>query len=70
MIYRSSYNRVGRARDRRQYDHSRNGPVLPGSWSGLKRELYGIGQGTPLLGKGHPMTIRDLQQIRYVTPRP
>jgi hypothetical protein len=47
-----------------------NMSVLPGSWSGLKRELYSIGQGTPLLGKGHPMTIRDLQQIRYVTPRP
>lgn len=67
---RSTYNWLGTARDRKQYDHSRNGPVVASSWYGLKSELNGIGQCTPLTGKGHPVTFNDLQQIRYITPRP
>ncbi|XP_052067875.1 uncharacterized protein LOC127707419 isoform X4 [Mytilus californianus] len=69
-LLRSTYNWLGTARDRKQYDHSRNGPVVASSWYGLKSELNGIGQCTPLTGKGHPVTFYDLQQIRYITPRP
>jgi len=69
--HRSVYPWFGSQRDKRQYDHSRNGPLLPPTWHALRRELYNIGQGTPLLSgdQSYPTSFQDLQQVRVVTAR-
>nr|XP_011454465.2 uncharacterized protein LOC105347200 isoform X4 [Crassostrea gigas] len=65
---RCIYNWIGTERCRRQYDHSRNGPILPSSWQSLQRELNSIGRGTPLLaGEGRPSRYDDLLALRKVS---
>ncbi|XP_046549602.1 uncharacterized protein LOC124259514 isoform X3 [Haliotis rubra] len=36
---RSVHSWIGKEWNRRQYDHSREGPVLPCTWTSLKKEL-------------------------------
>lgn len=69
MNSRTNYHWLGISRERKQYDHSRNGPIMAGTWCDLKRELNGIGQCLPLAGKGQSITMRELQQTRFITPR-
>ncbi|KAJ8318432.1 hypothetical protein KUTeg_003523, partial [Tegillarca granosa] len=65
----SIYNWIGTARDRRQYDHSRNGPLLDSTWYSLRKEMMGLGKGTPLYGEGYSLTFEDLQRVKVVTPK-
>ncbi|XP_062575838.1 uncharacterized protein LOC134237712 isoform X2 [Saccostrea cucullata] len=64
---RCIYNWIGTERCRRQYDHSRNGPILPSTWHNLRQELNSIGRSTPLYaGEGRPSRFDDLLAIRKV----
>ncbi|KAK3091301.1 hypothetical protein FSP39_018783, partial [Pinctada imbricata] len=67
---RSIYNWIGRERCRRQYDHSRNGPLLDSTWYSLKKELSTIGQCMPLSsGEGKALSYQDLLRVRVLTPK-
>ena len=67
---RSIYNWMGKERCRRQYDHSRNGPLLSSTWYSLKRELNSIGQCMPLSsGEGRSLAYTDLLRVRVVSPK-
>ncbi|KAK3608226.1 hypothetical protein CHS0354_007241 [Potamilus streckersoni] len=46
---RHLYFRIGVQRERRQYDHSRNGPILDSSRYQLKKEFNFISKSTPML---------------------
>ncbi|XP_048758301.1 uncharacterized protein LOC125668354 isoform X3 [Ostrea edulis] len=62
---RCIYNWIGTERCRRQYDHSRNGPILASSWHSLRRELNSIGHGTPLLaGEGRPTRFDAIRRVK------
>ncbi|XP_046337274.1 uncharacterized protein LOC124118971 isoform X4 [Haliotis rufescens] len=47
---RSVLSWIGKERNRRQYDHSRDGPILPNTWTSLKKELQFREATTSLFG--------------------
>ncbi|XP_069124320.1 uncharacterized protein [Argopecten irradians] len=66
---RNKNNWMGTERDKRQYDHSRNGPLLDSTWHNLRRQLFHIGLVTPLSTTGKPTSFQDLQQVRVISPK-
>ncbi|XP_060063416.1 uncharacterized protein LOC132543894 isoform X1 [Ylistrum balloti] len=66
---RNKSNWMGTERDKRQYDHSRNGPLLDSTWHNLRRQLFHIGLVTPLSTTGKPTSFQDLQQVRVLSPK-
>ncbi|KAK6187523.1 hypothetical protein SNE40_005528 [Patella caerulea] len=58
---RSVNSWIGRERNKREYDHSRDGPLLNSSWQGLRTEYGFRKQATPVLdGMGKPVSFSDL----------
>ncbi|XP_021348953.1 uncharacterized protein LOC110447519 isoform X2 [Mizuhopecten yessoensis] len=66
---RNKNNWMGTERDKRQYDHSRNGPLLDSTWHNLRRQLFNIGMVTPITTTGKPTSFQDLQQVRVLSPK-